>query len=70
MTLDTGARSALSPTPPTQDVDFRADPYPFYRRLLEEAPVSEHPELGLRDGRAARQAIRPDERGPPQSGAG
>lgn len=46
MTLDTDALPAPPPTPPTEEVDFRADPYPFYRRLLKEAPVSEHPELG------------------------
>ena len=43
--------SLVIPTPPpspsTEHVDFRADPYPFYRRLLDERPVSEHSEMGL-----------------------
>ncbi len=46
MTPDISAVPAPPPTPPTHDVDFRADPYPFYRRLLEDAPVSEHQDLG------------------------
>lgn len=47
MALDITALPTPPPSPSTENVDFRADPYPFYRRLLDERPVSEHPELGL-----------------------
>ena len=47
MTSHTIAMPAPPPAPSLEGVDFGADPYPFYRRLLDEAPVSEDPQFGF-----------------------
>jgi hypothetical protein len=54
MALDTSALPAPPPMPSIEHVDFRADPYSWYRRLLEEAPISENVGSGPRDGRPVR----------------
>ena len=46
MAVDIRNLPAPPPSPPIEGVDFRADPYPFYRRLLDEAPVSEQTDYG------------------------
>ena len=47
MTLETLRLPSPPPAPSTDCADFRADPYPYYRRLLDEGTVSMSDEYGF-----------------------
>jgi len=47
MTLETRRLPSPPPAPSTDGADFRADPYPYYRRLHEAGPVSINEEYGF-----------------------